>query len=60
MFSFARSDLGWFGKKVMVAPFERAPFMLKKMNWLGQTQFGFHLIKVTSKERNQNKLIGNT
>jgi peptidyl-prolyl cis-trans isomerase D len=41
-------DLGWFGKKVMVAPFERAAFHAEKNELVvAQTQFGFHLIKVT-------------
>jgi peptidyl-prolyl cis-trans isomerase D len=41
-------DLGWFGRGAMVAPFEKAAFRAKRNELVQvQTQFGFHLIKVT-------------
>ncbi|MFA9389773.1 MAG: SurA N-terminal domain-containing protein [Prolixibacteraceae bacterium] len=41
-------DLGWFKRGQMVAPFEKAAFRAEKNELVVvQTQFGFHLIKVT-------------
>ncbi|MCF8362787.1 MAG: SurA N-terminal domain-containing protein [Prolixibacteraceae bacterium] len=41
-------DLGWFNRGAMVAPFERAAFRAERNEIVQvQTQFGFHLIKVT-------------
>ena len=42
-------DLGWFKRGQMVAPFEKAAFRADKNELVSvQTQFGFHLIKVTA------------
>jgi peptidyl-prolyl cis-trans isomerase C len=45
-------DLGWFGRGMMVAEFEKAAFENEVGKVIGpvKTQFGWHVIKVTGKK----------
>mgnify|MGYP001032855523 CR=1 FL=1 len=46
-------DLGYFGRGMMVKPFEDAAFALENIGQVSepvQTQFGWHLIQLTGKD----------
>ncbi len=50
-------DLGYFGKGMMVKPFEDACFSAKPGDIIGpiETQFGFHIIKIYDKKSDEYK-----
>ncbi len=51
-------DLGWFGKGMMVKPFEDAAFKARVGQVVGpvRTQFGLHIIKVLGKDSRELKI----
>ena len=53
-------DLGVFGRGAMVPPFDQAAFSLKpgEVSNIVETQFGFHIIKVTEKQAPQKVEFG--
>ncbi|MGL4853993.1 MAG: peptidylprolyl isomerase, partial [Lentisphaeria bacterium] len=54
----SNGDLDWFNRKAMVPEFSSAAFALKKdeVSELVQTQFGYHIIKVTDLEESYDSL----
>ena len=55
-------DLGLFGRSQMVPPFEEAAFSLQpgEMSDVVETQFGYHIIKVTDKKEARTKMFEET
>ncbi len=51
-------DLGWFGKGMMVAPFQKAAFGGRVGQVVGpvRTQFGLHIIKILGKDSRELKI----
>jgi len=55
-------DLGWTGRGRWVKPFEEAAFKARVGEFVGpvRTQFGWHIIKVTGKDRREVKIASLT
>jgi peptidyl-prolyl cis-trans isomerase D len=52
----AGGDLGWFGRGMMVKPFEEAVFAMKQGELrLAQSEFGFHVIRLTGIQEGKNR-----
>ncbi|MBF0626267.1 MAG: peptidylprolyl isomerase [Magnetococcales bacterium] len=53
-------DLGWFGRGVMVAPFEEAAFKLEpgQVSAPVRSPFGWHLIRLDNKRRQEQESLG--
>jgi peptidyl-prolyl cis-trans isomerase D len=49
-------DLGWFGRGMMVKPFEEAVFAMKQGEVrVAQSEFGFHVIRLTGVQEGKNR-----
>jgi len=49
-------DLGWFGRNMMVKPFEDAVFSMKQGEVrVAQSEFGFHVIRLTGAQEGKNR-----
>jgi peptidyl-prolyl cis-trans isomerase D len=49
-------DLGWFGRSMMVKPFEDAVYSMKQGEvQVAQSEFGFHVIRLTGVQEGKNR-----
>jgi len=49
-------DLGWFGRGMMVKPFEEAVFSMKQGEVrIAQSEFGFHVVRLTGVQEAKNR-----
>jgi peptidyl-prolyl cis-trans isomerase D len=52
----AGGDLGWFGRGMMVKPFEETVFAMKQGELqVAQSEFGFHVIRLTGIQEGKNR-----